>query len=182
MFSSSEEDCVPKEKLDLSKPQRRIRNLQENNPTEKDDKIKDIPIPFCLFNLTNNDVITSIACPKTLSETKIKKIVLDLYFYRPPGIKRLKEENLNSSIVRKTEGNKKFIRETNAGICDIEKAQLSYCTTDMNTTTDLDNNILSYDELAIMNITIDSKNYYIKSKKTNLVDETNKNENLDKVK
>ena len=52
----------------------------------------------------------------------------------------------------------------------------------MNTTTDLDNNILTYDELAIMNITIDSKNYYIKSKKTNLVDETNKNENLDKVK
>lgn len=36
---------------------------QINDTLEKNDKIKDIPIPFCLFNLTNNDV-TSITCPK----------------------------------------------------------------------------------------------------------------------
>ena len=174
-FSSNEEDCIPKEKLDLSKVTRRSRNLEEN-----DDKLKNMPIPFYLFNLANNDVITSIACPESLPETKRKKIVLDLYFYRPPGIKRLKEETLNTPINRTTKGDKKFIRERNSGICDIENAQFSHCTTDMNTTTDLDNNILTYDELAEMNITIDSKNYYIKSKTTNLIDVTNKTENLDK--
>ena len=138
--------------------------------------MKDTPIPFCLFNLTNNDVITSIACLESLPETKQKKIVLDLYFYRPPGIKRLKDQNINSNIIRRKEGNKIFIRERNDGICDIENAHFSHCTTDMNTTTDLDNNILTYDELAEMNVTKDSKNYYIKSKRTNLVDVTNKTE------
>ena len=81
---------------------------------------------------------------------------------------------MNFSIIRKNVGNKKIIRERNAGIFDIENAQFSFCTTDMNTTTDLDNNILEYNELAVMNITLDSKNYYIKSKRTNLVDETRK--------
>ena len=63
-FSPTEEDCTSKEKLDLSNPIRRIRNHEINDTLEKNDKIKDIPIPFCLFNLTNNDVITSITCPK----------------------------------------------------------------------------------------------------------------------
>jgi len=177
--SSTEEDCTPVQKFDLLKVTK--KNSEETNNIEENDKLKDIPIPFCLFNLTNNDAITSIKCPKSLPEVKKKKIVLDLYFYRPPGIKRLKEENLNVSIVRKTEGDKKFIRERNYGICDMENAQFSLCTTDMNTTTDLDNNILTYDELAEMNITIDSKNYHIKSKTTNLIDQTNKTENYDKV-
>lgn len=75
-FSSSEDDCTPKEKLNLSKSRRRVRNIEEKENAEKDDKLKDIPIPFCLFNLTNNDVITSIACPNSLPETKKKKIVL----------------------------------------------------------------------------------------------------------
>jgi hypothetical protein len=48
----------------------------------------------------------------------------------------------------------------------------------MNITTDLENNFLSYDEEAIMNITIDTNNSYIKSKITNLIDESNKTENL----
>ena len=174
-FSSTEEDCTPKDKLNLSKPTRRARNLEVN-----EDKLKDAPIPFCLFNLTNNDVITSIACLESLPETKLKKIVLDLYFYRPPGIKRLKDQNINSPIIRRKEGNKIFIRERNDGICDIENAHFSHCSTDMNTTTDLNNNILTYDELAEMNVTKDDKNYYIKSKRTNLVDVTNKTENLDK--
>jgi hypothetical protein len=62
---------------------------------------------------------------------KKKKIILDLYFFRPPGIKRTKEQNMNSTITRKTEGDKKYIREINGGICDIENAQFSYCSTDM---------------------------------------------------
>ena len=181
-FSSTDEDCTPIERLDLTKSTRRIRNIEEDsNKTGNDDKLKEIPIPFCLFNLTNNDAITSISCPQSLPEVKKKKIILDLYFFRPPGIKRANEQNMNSTITRKTEGDKKYIREINGGICDIENAQFSYCSTDMNTTTDLENNILSYDEVAIMNITKDSQNYYIKTKTTNLVDETKKIKNYNKT-
>ena len=54
----------------------------------------------------------------------------------------------------------------------------SFCTTDMNTTTDLENNILTYEEEAIMNITTDSQNSYIKTKNTKLVDITKNVENL----
>ena len=55
-------------------------------------------------------------------------------------------------------GNRKYIKETNEGICDIENGHFSHCTTDMNTITDLENNILFYDEEAVMNITIDANN------------------------
>ena len=48
----------------------------------------------------------------------------------------------------------------------------------MNTTTDLENNILTYDEEAIMNITLDADNSYLKTKITNLKDISNKVENL----
>ena len=182
-FSSTEENCTPVKELDLSNPTRRNRNLEDNgnNPTN-DDKLKDIPIPLCLFNLTNNDVITSIACPQSLPETKRKKILLDLYFFRPPGLTRLKEKDSNSTIERKTVGNRKYIREVNGGICDIENAQFSFCSTDMNTTTDLENRILTYDELAVMKVTsTDPGNYFVKTKTTNLVDETDKLENFDKT-
>ena len=66
--------------------------------------------------------------------------------------------------------NRKYIREINGEICDIENAQLSFCTTDMNSTTDLENTISTYDEEAIMNITL--------TKISNLKTQSNKTENL----
>ena len=48
----------------------------------------------------------------------------------------------------------------------------------MNIYTDLENNILSYEEEAIMNITLDVNNSYIKTKITNLTDEFSKIEYL----
>ena len=177
-YSSTNEDCEPKQRVDLTNSIRRSlkekRNLESTNNTDLKGKI----IPICLFNLTNNDVITSISCPESLPETKRKSIVLDLYFFRPPGLKRLTKENVNSTITRKTVGDRIFIREINGGICNIENAQLSFCTTDMNTTTDLENNILTYDEEAIMNITLDADNSYLKTKITNLKDISNKVENF----
>ena len=177
-FSSTNENCEPRQRVDLTnsfnKNIVKKRNLEINNNTD----LKDKPIPICLFNLTNNDVITSISCPESLPEIKKKSIILDLYYFRPPGLKRLTKENINSTLTRKSVGNRKFIRETNGGICDIKNAQLSFCTTDMNITTDLENNILSYDEEAIMNITLNTDNSYIKAKITNLTDESCKIEYL----
>ena len=177
-YSSKDEDCELQKMVDLTNSVRRNleekRNLEDNNNIN----LKDIPLPICLFNLTNNDVITSISCPESFPEAKKRSIVLDLYFFRPPGLKRLTKDNIDNKITRKTVGNRKYIKETNEGICDIENGQLSHCTTDMNTITDLENNILFYDEEAVMNITIDANNSYIKTKITNLTDESSKVENL----
>ena len=176
-FSSTNENCEPRQRVDFTnsfKKNVEEKRILEGNNTD----LKDKPIPICLFNLTNNDVITSISCPESLPEIKKKYMILDLYYFKPPGLKRLTKENINSTITRKIEGNRKCIRETNGGICDIKNAQLSFCTTDINITTDLENNILSYDEEAIMNITLDVNNSYIKIKITNLTDESGKIEYL----
>ena len=171
-------NCEPKQRIDLLNSAR--RNLAKKRKLEgsSNSSFKDKPIPICLFNLTDNDVITSISCPESFPEDKKKSLVLDLYFFRPPGLKRLTNENVNTTILRKTVGNRKYINETNWGICDIENAQLSYCTTEMITIADLNNNLLTYDEEAIMNITLDADNSYLKTKITNLTDETSKIENL----
>ena len=49
----------------------------------------------------------------------------------------------------------------------------------MNTTSDLNGNILSYDEVAFTNITEDEKNYYIKNKITKLIDVTDKSDKIE---
>ena len=46
--------------------------------------LKDIPLPICLFNMTDNNVITSFTCHKLITEHKKRMIALDLYFFRLP--------------------------------------------------------------------------------------------------
>ena len=58
-LSTESENCEPKKYLDLNDQNYGDRNLEETND------LKDFPIPFCLFNITDNDVITSIACPES---------------------------------------------------------------------------------------------------------------------
>jgi len=62
----------------------KLRNLEEI------DDLKDIPILLCLFNLTNNNVITSMICPETLSENIKQNMILDLYFFYTPGNQKIK--------------------------------------------------------------------------------------------
>ena len=86
----------------------------------------------------------SLTCHKSLSEFKKRMIVLDLYFFRPPAIKRLNKEENNITINEyNLNDGKKLIRETNGGICDIENAFSSFCTTEMNTTIDSQLNLRS---------------------------------------
>jgi len=166
-ISSEEEDCQPFNMIDIREiAKHNLRNLDELPD------MKDLPIPLCLFNLTDNDVITSMTCPGTLSDSQKRTIILDLYFFRPPAIKRPDKVQGNITITKWRKNNREYIRETNGGICDILNPLNSFCLTDMNTTTDLKKNLLAYDELAFTNITRDEKNYYIKNKITNLVDKT----------
>ena len=167
-FTSNNENCEPEKLVDLTNSD--ISESHEINDEPYD--LKDIPIPICLFNLTNNDVITSISCPESLPENKKKSIVLDLYFFRPPGLKRPNKKNLNVTITKEIKGDNLFIRETNGGICDLENSFNSFCSTDMNTTTDKEGNILSYEEEAYMKITTDELNSNSKNKITKLIDQT----------
>ena len=169
------ENCEPQQMMDLTKiSKRNLRSLDSQIPD-----LKDIPLPICLFNITDNDVITSMKCPESLHQNIRQAMILDLYFFRPPAIKRPEKEASNVTITKDKRDGKEFIRETNGGICDVPDALESFCTTEMNTTTDLEGNILTYDEIAFTNITHDKDNYYIKNKITNLKDETEKITNID---
>ena len=173
-ISSEDEYCVPEKLVDfVDQDYSHIRNLEEV------EDLDNFPIPFCLFNLTNNNVITSMICPKSLSPTKKYTMILDLYFFRPPSIKRPDKDKNNITIkFINLDNNQKLINEKNRGICDVENFMNSLCTTEMNTTVDSNNKIIKYDEIAFTNITIDQSNSYIKNKITTLIDESNKTQSL----
>ena len=166
--SSKDEYCIPKKLVDFNDQDKsNMRNLKEINDYEN------FPMPLCFFNLTDNNVINSIACHKKLNVSKINSIVLDLYFFRPPGIKRIDKKKTNITITTKNIGNNTIVIEKNGGICDINDPIGSFCSTDMNTTKDSEGNLIGYDEIAFTNITHNENNYYIKNKITKLVDQSN---------
>ena len=86
-ISREDENCEPKQMVDLTG-----NNILNIRNFEEIDELKDLPISLCLFNLTDNDVITSMICPESLPESKRQNMILDLYFFRPPSIKRLDKE------------------------------------------------------------------------------------------
>ena len=162
-------DCEPQKKMDLTEFSKKNLRFLGEIPD-----LKDAPLPLCIFNITNNDAITSIACHESLPTSIKKNMILDLYFFRPPAIKRPDKERNNVTITKSKRDGFEFIREINGGICDVEDSFNSFCTTDMNTTVDSEGHIVSYDEQAFSNITQDINNSYIKNKITNLKDESEK--------
>ena len=176
--SIKNENCSPQKMINISK----INSENIQNSLESLDELdyKDLPIPLCLFNMTDNDVITSITCPEKLQKSIIQNMILDLYFFRPPAIKRPNKAKRNITINKWKENDKYYIRELNGGICDIPDSFNSFCTTDMNTSTNLNGTLLTYDEVATSNITIDEINSFYKIKTTNLIDKSKQLENSDK--
>ena len=176
------DDCQPEIMIDFTGGKKMTEsNVRILNSV---DDYKDLPIPLCLFTITDNDFITSITCPESFPEIQKNIMLLDLYFFRPPAIERADKENNNITVIKSEDKdkNRKYIREMNGGLCNINNNLGSLCTTDMNTTTDLEGHLLQYDELAITNIKTDEDNYFIKTKETHLVDETEKINNLDPYK
>ena len=166
-ISTKDEYCLPRKLVDLNDQD--YSNVRRLNKIEI---LENIPLPICIFNMTDNNVILSITCHKDLPNSRVSSIVLDLYFFRPPGIKRIDKNAGNITITQRTEGDYEYIRETNGGICDVENSIGTFCSTDMNTTKDKNGNLIAYDELAFSNITTNEDKYYIKSKMTSLSDKT----------
>ena len=176
-LSTKDEYCLPRKLVDLNdQDYSNVRRLNEL------DSLENIPIPLCIFNITDNNVILSIACHKNVTNSTVSSIVLDLYFFRPAGVKRFDKERGNITITQKTEGDYEYIRETNGGICDVDNSIGTFCSTDMNTTKDKNGNLIAYDELAFSNITTNEDNYYIKKKITSLSDKTKLTNDLDPIK
>ena len=166
-------DCNPFTILDLSGES--ILSKEEFRNVQEVDNIKDLVIPLCLFNITENNEITSIKCLKSMNEGKVKGIILDLYFYRPPALKIIDKENNNITInIENLEDGKVLIRETNRGKCGDNNFN-SFCTNDINTIKDSEGNVISYKEKATTNITLDENNNYLKIKESTLIDITEKN-------
>ena len=164
--TENSDDCEPQPLVDLtSTKSRNIRNLNSAN-------LENIPIPICLFNITDNHVITTLTCPKSLPDNKKNEIILDLYFFRPPAAERINKVGDNITLTINKDEKTKFtkIHETNGGLCNIYNNFGSICTTEMNTTLDAENNLVIYDEQAITIINYDEENSYTKDKVTNLID------------
>ena len=68
-ISTDGNDCEPRRLVDLTSAKRtttrRVLNSMED--------FKDIPIALCLFNITDNNFITSMTCPESFSENKKMK-------------------------------------------------------------------------------------------------------------
>ena len=180
-YKIGQEECVYKEMVDLSKIKEdstKKRILEDNISFEN------ASLATCLFNITDNDFITSITCHEKYPEIKKNEMLLDLYFYRAPAIERKNKtkDNITLTFTEDQKKNRKYIRETNGGLCKIHNNWGSLCTTDMNITTDLDGNLLAYDELAITNIVYDGNNSFTKTKKSHLVDHSANITNDDAVK
>ena len=167
--TGEEKDCKPQEMVDLTKIKADPDKLRL---LEKDIDLENVPLAICLFNITNNDFITSITCHKDFPDMKKNEMLLDLYFFRSPAIERKNKTRDNITIIMNEDekNKKKYIREQNGGLCNIYNNWGSLCTTDMNITLDLDGNLLSYDELAITNIIYDKNNSFTKTKSSNLKD------------
>ena len=127
-INTEKNDCIQNKFVDLA--DQNYSNLNEIN------NLKDIKIPICLINITDNGVILSIDCPESLSQNKKNEIFSDLNYIKPVSIKRINKEEGNITIIKEIINNKQFIRETNGGICDIESPIFSFCTMDINTTID----------------------------------------------
>ena len=183
-YDSEGEGCIPHTLVDLSpegQSRRRRRNIRMLTDSEE---LKKIPVALCLFNITDNNFILSMTCPEAFPATKRNEIILDLYFFKPPAIRRADKEKDGIKILIEDDNknNRRHIRETNNGTCNVENNLGTICITDMNTTTDLKGKVITYDELAITNITNDENNSYVKTKTSNLVDMTEETENLDQDK
>ena len=170
--SQENQSCEPQTILDLTHPE--IPTEEEKENLQNINDLKDIPLPLCLFNITDNNGITSIKCPKSINGRRIRGIILDLYFYRPPGIKRVEKNKQNTTIdIQNLEDGKVILRETNGRPCR-GSLYLSFCSTDMNITKDAEDNLISYQERSFTNITQNNNNYYLKDKYTYVKDITNK--------
>ena len=101
------DDCEPQPLVDLVQAKNNLRNLRHLQNSEI---FKDQPVALCLFDITDNNVITNFTCPKSLSYVKRNEIILDLYFFRPPAAERPDKigDNITLDITKDKKNRRNF--------------------------------------------------------------------------
>ena len=163
-LSTKNEECELKNLVNLlNNDKKNLSSLKEIND------LKDIPIPLCLFNITDTNIIISISCPESLPESIKKEILSDLYYFRPVA-KISSKKTHEMDII--TENNIKNIRKQSKGLCDMKSNSPSTCNIDSNITKDSEGNFLAFNETASIDITTDINNKLSNNKTTHLIDIT----------
>ena len=70
-LSTDGNDCEPQRLVDLTSEKKSNNNRRRVLNNAED--FKDIPIALCLFNITDNNFITSMTCPESLPDSKKMK-------------------------------------------------------------------------------------------------------------
>ena len=171
-FNLENEDCNPKELVDLGKKEN-VKKFSGLRNLEKLENLKDIPIPVCLFNLTDNNIIISIKCPQSLSENMKNEIISDIYYFRPTFIKSFEKiEDINFTIEKGDNVN--IINKNRTGLCNIKNELNSICNSEMSITVDNEGNLIAHNEMSLINITTNSKNGFSNNRITHFIDQTKK--------
>ena len=171
-ISKEEDNCESKQFVDfLNADNKNLRILEEIND------LKDIPVPLCLFDITDTNIITSISCPESLEEHIKNDIISYINYFRPlTSTSTNKNNQFNMTINNEV----KYIQRNSKGICDTDNMinSNSFCNIDMNITKDNNGNLVSHEETIFANITSDIKNKLITKFTTKLIDETPKIKSL----
>ncbi len=73
--SRENETYIPKKLVDLTNS-----DNNENKDTKEINDLKYIPLPICLFNMTDNNVITLLTCHKLITEHKKNDCIRFIFF------------------------------------------------------------------------------------------------------
>ena len=165
-LSDEDENCEPYKLVDLSNSKKNLRNLKEL------DDLKDIPIPLCLFNISDNNIILSIKCPESLPENLKNEFISHLNYFRP--LDKSSSKKVDKFDIISKDDNIKVITKKSKGSCDLDYKTDSSCDSVFNITKDAKGNLLSIEEISYLNITTDLNNGFKKNKTTKLIDETSK--------
>ena len=170
-------------KNEICEPQRLVDLINQNNSNlrtlEEIEDLKDFPINLCLLNLTDNNIILSMKCPKALSEVKLNTIVSDMKLFKPTTLKRINKEKRNITITQIPDGENTIISEIIGGSCEHSKKLNSLCTNVMNITKDPKNNIISLIEENVAKTANNKNNSFLNNRITKLIDITNKTKYMD---
>ena len=173
-LSRENEDCELKDFVNLlNNSQKNLSNLKEISD------LKDIPIPLCLVNISDNNIINSISCPESLPKNIINELLSYISYFRP--IAKMSSRKKHEMGIT-NEKDTKNIRKQSKGLCDISSNSPSFCDIDTNITKDSEGNLLSFNETSAIEIITDINNTFSYKKTINLIDETSQitNLNIDK--
>ena len=151
------DDCELKNYLDLNI--RENNNLRRNEENNKD-SIKNAILPYCIIEHTDSNMIISLTCPDTLSNSFKNEIIQIFQNIKPNSTKEILLENNN--VFNYIKGDKIYINITNNNCLNNNENfnDLNKCNSSKIIITDRDGNIISNKKTISKNIIYDKNNNF----------------------